>query len=332
MKFIQLAISPRRETRAIPRSPQAWVRLCCTALLLVPALGCAAPPDAPPPAFRLEQVAPGNWVHEGVTVPFDDPRSDDIANIGFIVGERCVAVVDTGGSARIGAALRAAIGRTTRVPVCYVINTHDHYDHVLGNAAFLADKPEFIGHADLPDAIAADREFFLREYAANLGPGASADSVVAPSRTVADTLELDLGGRTIRLSAFRPAHSHTDLTVYDLNTRTLWTGDLVFIQRVPALDGSLTGWLEALTGIEALPAARIVPGHGPASAPWPAAAAPERKYLTTLLRETRESLAQGKFLEDVIETQGREDANAWLLFDQHHGRNVSKAYTELEWE
>src|SRR6202041_1224284 len=91
--------------------------------------------------LAVDELASGVYVHRGAQLPLDVPGHDDIANIGFIVGSRCVAVIDTGGSVRTGLALRAAIRRRTSLPICYVINTHVHVDHVLGNWAFKDDHP-----------------------------------------------------------------------------------------------------------------------------------------------------------------------------------------------
>src|SRR5580658_6389841 len=128
-----------------------------------------------PDAFTLDEIAPGVFVHPGKALALDAPGHDDIANIGFVVGARCVAVIDTGGSVRVGRALRAAIRTRTSLPVCYVINTHVHVDHVLGNAAFRQQGTEFLGHAQLPDALTRSREFFLKNYAADLDTPASAE-------------------------------------------------------------------------------------------------------------------------------------------------------------
>ncbi|NIQ14496.1 MAG: MBL fold metallo-hydrolase, partial [Candidatus Dadabacteria bacterium] len=61
--------------------------------------------------------------------------------------------------------------------VCYVINTHIHFDHVLGNKAFEHGETKFVGHKNLQEAIEANRGFFLQEFAGDLGPDPSENSI-----------------------------------------------------------------------------------------------------------------------------------------------------------
>ena len=283
-------------------------------------------------AFNLHEIAEGVFVPQGVHVPIDDPRHDDIANIGFIVGSRCTAVIDTGGSVHIGQSLRAAIRAHTDRPVCFVINTHVHYDHVLGNAAFLADRPKYVGHADLAEAIDASRELFLRQFAADLGPDPAPDKIIGPDMGVSAKTEIDIGGRIIELAAHPAAHSYTDLSIFDRKTGTWWLGDILFIDRIPVLDGNLNGWIRLLEEFKSVKAARVVPGHGPPAAEWPRSAEKQLKYLRDLRDETRAAIARGVSLDDAIESLGQGDKGSWLLYEQYRGRNVTKAYTELEWE
>jgi quinoprotein relay system zinc metallohydrolase 2 len=280
--------------------------------------------------FALSEIADGVFVHEGRLADLDDPARGDSANIGFIIGETCVAVIDTGGSIATGRALAAAIGRTTPLPVCFVINTHVHFDHVLGNAAFAGGDTVFVGHENLRAAIEANREFFIEQFAAELG-GVDAGLIIAPTKGVAAESRLDLGGRELQLAAHPLAHTSTDLTVFDTKTATLWTGDLVFIGRMPVLDGSLRGWLAWIEQTQNLAIARIVPGHGPASAAWPDGVAAEQQYLSALLRDARAAIAAGVFLEDAMDSMSRDAAAPWPL-NARHPRNVSRAYRELEWE
>lgn len=296
--------------------------LCC-----IIAAGTVAAPDDGAADWSLEEIAPGVHVHHGRHVDLEHPARGDSANLSFVVGSRCVAVIDSGGSLATGRALRAAIARTTPLPVCYVINTHAHFDHVLGNAAFSADEPVFVGHANLAAALDASRDYFGERFAAELDGSA----VVGPGLLVDDATTLDLGGRSLELTAVGDAHSVADLIVRDSASDTLFGGDLVFMERLPVLDGSLRGWLAWIEAAVARPATRVVPGHGPVSAPWPAALEAERAYLETLLETARAAVADGAFLEDLTAAADAAPPAGWLLTGPH-ARNTGKAFREVEWE
>ena len=282
--------------------------------------------------FAVHEVAPGNYVHYGVNEERSPSNLGDQANIGFIVGDRCVAVIDTGGSLPVGAALRAAIRRITDRPVCYVILTHVHPDHVLGAAAFVADRPQFVGHARLPRALAARGKFYLKTLQRDLGDLAQGSEVVAPTLLVDRELVLDLGKRAVRVRAWPVAHTDNDLTVYDEQTGTLWLSDLLFVDHTPVIDGSILGFLAVLEQLRAMPAQHFVPGHGHTVQPWPAALDPEVRYLNVILTETRQALKDRKTIQEAVDTVGTAEEKNWVNFDQFHRRNVTAAYTELEWE
>jgi len=144
-------------------------------------------------------------------------------------------------------------------------------------------------------------------------------------------LQIDLGGRTLLLRAHETAHTDHDLSVFDSSTRTLWASDLIFAQRIPSLDGSLTGWLKGMDDLAALGAELVIPGHGMPGT-WSTVVPPQRRYLALLLQETRLFIAQKKRLADAIESVAVSEREHWRLFDDHHPGNVTKAFTELEWE
>jgi len=290
-----------------------------------PATGAAEP-------LTVLQLAPGVFVHLGQQLALDAPGHDDIANIGFIVGSRCVAVIDTGGSMRIGRALRSAIRRRTSLPICYVVNTHVHVDHVLGNAAFQPDHPSFVGHWALAAAIARSRDFFLQHYADDLDQPADAGQIIAPDQAVQHTLTLDLGGRQLQLQAWPTAHTDCDLTVLDDKSGTLWAGDLLFRDRLPALDGDAGGWLAVIDQLARLQVQRTVPGHGPVTTDLAAALDAERRYLQALIDGVREQLAQGGSMQQAIAQVAATEKPHWLLWDSTHPHNVARAYEQLEWE
>jgi quinoprotein relay system zinc metallohydrolase 2 len=280
---------------------------------------------------RFEEIAPGLFVRSGVDEDASAANGGAIANIGFIIGRDCVATMDAGGSLEDGEALRAAIRARTSLPIRYVILSHAHPDHVFGAPAFLRDEPEFVGHAKLPKALALRGDYYRARLESELGK-ARAGSVVAPTLLVERTRNIDLGGRVLALTAHPNAHTDNDLSLIDTQTQTLLASDLLFVRRVPSLDGSLRGWLGELKALKAIPARRAVPGHGPASVDWPTSAAGLERYLNTLLTETRAAIARGVAIEEAVNVVGQSERGKWALFDDYHGRNVTQAYKELEWE
>jgi quinoprotein relay system zinc metallohydrolase 2 len=280
----------------------------------------------------VEQVAPGVYVHHGVHEEATVENQGGIANIGFVVGDAAVAVIDSGGSPMEGEALLRAIRRVTRLPVRYVINTHFHPDHVLGNAVFAKAGAEIVGQKNLPMGLLSRRDTYTANYEAVFGQGKAKDLIVLPSHLVAGQESIDLGHRALEIRAFPTAHTDSDLIVIDQTSKTLFAGDLVFLERTPAIDGSILGWLKAIAALREIPAARVVPGHGPVTAPWPAALDPEQAYFEHLVRDIRKLLAEGGSLQQATDTIGLGERGHWLLFDSYNARNVTAAYTELEWE
>lgn len=284
--------------------------------------------------FEMVEIAEGNFVHFGVHDERAPANLGDNANIGFIVGERCVLVVDTGGSRPVGEALADAVRAVTDLPVCHVVITHVHPDHFFGAAAFTDAQPTFIGHGNLPRQLAARARTYVNALERDLGDRADGSEIVQPTLTVnsGETLELDLGGRVVSVRAWRPAHTDNDLTVYDRKTATLWLGDLLFVEHTPVLDSNITGFLSVMDELRGLQVDTFVPGHGRTDAPWPAALDPQRRYFETILHETRNAIRERVSLMDAVHQVGYSEEGNWLHFETYHRRNVTTAYTELEWE
>jgi quinoprotein relay system zinc metallohydrolase 2 len=298
--------------------------------LALPHSAFAADEPQRPSALQTE-IAPGIAVRRGLEEEATRSNANAIANLTCIIGRDAVAVMDPGGSLEDGAHLRDSIRAITKLPIRYVILSHVHPDHVFGAGAFVQDSPIFVGHLNLPGALAQRGEYYRKRLNQDLG-GNRAGPVIEPTMLVSDRAELDLGRRKLEVTAHPTGHSDCDLSVFDSTTSTLLTGDILFFGRVPSLDGSLRGWLKQLSNLKALPAKRAVPGHGPMSVDWPSGATDLERYLNVLMRETRSAIAKGMEITEAVETVGQSERDKWALFEAYHGHNVTKAFKELEWE
>lgn len=184
-------------------------------------------------------------------------------NVSVIGGERGLVVVDTHASV---AAMRATLERlrsVTRDPVVAVINTHEHFDHVLGNAVF--DGLPVHAHEEAAAAIARFRDE-RPPYDGERSAEVEASPVVVPDQTFSSARVIDLDDRQVEL--LHPGRGHTagDLVVRVPDADVLLAGDLVEESAPPAYgeDSWPLDWPMTLDLVLSLVggSTRVVPGHG----------------------------------------------------------------------
>ena len=291
----------------------------------------------------VKKIADGVYVHYGKHENFYEKEDNigDIANIGFIIGDQSVAVIDTGGSYQIGEALKLAIKKVSKKPIKYVINTHGHQDHIFGNSAFLSEGVTIYGHYNLKKFLKERGSQYIRQVV-EAGDKVKGTSIVFPHIVIAETspdqakklsnkITIDLGNRKLLLTSHTTAHTYSDATVFDLKTKTFFVGDLVQDERLPSMDGLVKNWIKLLDIIEKVDFKIMVPGHGKIQKDN-TALKQTRTYLQVLYDDVVDALKKDIPAEKVLETAAQSEKNKWALFDRVNPGNVVRTFMRYEWE
>jgi glyoxylase-like metal-dependent hydrolase (beta-lactamase superfamily II) len=165
-----------------------------------------------------------------------------------------------------------------------------------------------------------------------MGDDAKGSEIVKPTLTVKEAMDLDLGDRKLKVTPYPVAHTNTDVSVIDSKTSTLFTGDLLFIERTPVIEGDIKGLIAAIDELKTYPVKQVVPGHGPATKEWVQALNNEQRYLNAVLTDIRATIKAGKSMSDAMDTAAASEKDKWILFDIANRRNVNTLFPALEWE
>ncbi|WP_020589025.1 MBL fold metallo-hydrolase [Desulfobacter curvatus] len=219
------------------------------------------------PKAELKQITESVYAYTGV--PAGTPGNIFFVNTGIVIGNDAVLVVDTLTSAKEAEGFWADIRKITDKPVRYVVNTHYHLDHVLGNSFFADMGARIIGHVKCREAVISTGDKTLGNPEAF---GLPADfwegtRAVAPDTAFERGMILDLGGVAVKLiyTGFA-SHSQGSIIVHIPSQDVLFAGDILFTDFHPYLgEGDLPGWEKNLDFIHAMNVSHIIPGHGPLS-------------------------------------------------------------------
>jgi glyoxylase-like metal-dependent hydrolase (beta-lactamase superfamily II) len=193
------------------------------------------------------------------------------ANVTAIGSERGLVVVDTHGSTAAGRQVLDDLRRLGAGSVAAVVNTHWHWDHTFGNAAFREDDPAVPIHAheDAVRMLAEHGEYMKQRFSESEDPHrdeVAATELVLPDHTFSSTRSLDLGDRLVELVFPGRGHTDGDIVVRVPDVDVVLGGDLVEESAKPwiGMDSWPLEWHGALDVVLNLvtPATNVVPGHG----------------------------------------------------------------------
>ncbi len=149
--------------------------------------------------LQLQKIS--DSVYSYVGVPEGSPGNVFSANAGIVIGNDAVLVVDTLTSADEGKILLDKIKQITDKPIRYVVNTHYHLDHALGNNVFADQGAIIIGHSNCRKSLIKKEDHVTSDPVSfGLPKDFWATTRVTPPTITFDTnMTVDLGGISVAL-------------------------------------------------------------------------------------------------------------------------------------
>ena len=255
------------------------------------------------------------------------------ANAGFIVTKAGVVVVDSGSSYLVAKTMHDAIKKITQQPVKYVINTGGQDHRWLGNGYFKEQGAQIIASRK---ALADMQERGAMELAAlkpDLRDKLAGTQIVYPDRLFDQTDTLKLGDVNIQIIYTHGGHTPGDAVVWLPKSRTLFSGDLIFVDRLLGVlpFSNSKDWLASVEEIERLNPKVIIPGHGKVC-DLTKARHDTKEYLSLLRNHMHKAYEAGSDLQQAIDTLDQSAFSHLENFEMLKGGNASRVYLEMETE
>jgi len=280
------------------------------------------------------EVATDTYVFEGANDDFSKANGCNIINTGFIITNQGVLVINTGVSKKYGEQQRMAIAKVTTKEIKLVLNLNLHPDYFLGNQAY----------ADVPiAALAKSIEGMKQEggaYTDNLyricGDWMSGTESNPASQVIsAGALSLSDSKHQLELIELK-GHTAADLVLIDKSTGVMFSGGLVFAQRIPTTPhANIPQWLDALDTVSKLNTSNqiklLIPSHGPVSEGLNGVAQ-TKNYLTWLDATLSNAALQGMDMSEVLKLSIPNEFKGFAALKPEYLRNVTHLYPVYEKE
>ncbi|HEY9190742.1 MAG TPA: MBL fold metallo-hydrolase [Sulfurovum sp.] len=252
----------------------------------------------------------------------------NMVNTCFVKTKEGFVVIDSGPTFGYAQQAYAQMQEIAKLPVKFVITTHDHDDHWLGNNFYKSKGALLMGPKTYEQNVIPGMSTRMEE---SVGKETYAGTeVVKLDSVVEQKYDFTLGDTVFEIKQLvDQAHTKGDLVVYLPQKKVLFAGDLVFNDRLSSLrDGSIIGSLKALDLIDSFQADVIVGGHGYATDAN--ATQPFKRYLVEMKKQILEALEEDVGIDEITKRVVMPEYKDMNLYDVLHRRNVFDAYTELE--
>ena len=284
----------------------------------------------PPPTKVSPHVYAWLGPYEGPTKANQGYRM----NLAFVVGDKAVAVLETGYTEAMAKEMLAHIAKITKLPVKYAINSSSQPHRFFGNEVFRKQGATVIAHEKEAARMAQSGGDMAGGIERTLElPQGSVTPPGPPDKAINADMSLDLGGLEIKVRHFGAGHTPAPLVVHVPADNVVYAGDILYSERLLAVipGGNVKAWIETFDALKTFGKATFIPGHGK-PAKLDAFKFPTRDYLVLLNDYMAKKVEEGVGMDDAIKGLDQSRYAKLPNFDELAGRNASWVYLEREAE
>jgi len=305
------------------------IRMFAALILAVVATAATAAPLEVTPVRISDRVyaifgdlGNGSYANEGLN-----------ANLGFVVGDESVLVINTGPSYRYAQAFHRAIQAITKKPVKYAVNLNAQRYYWHGNDYFRNQGAKIYAETGAIQFMRQEGAAQLAASQALLKEKADGTRLAVADQEIHDSGSIDLGNLKVEFRYYGNAHTPGDVIAWIPSLKTIFAGDIAFNQRMLAVlpTGNTGNWLKAFDSIAKLNPAILIPGHGRLTDPK-RSRADTRAYLDYLRIEAKKIFDNGGSLQDAVDRVDQSRFRRLANFDLLAGRNMNIVFQEIERE
>ncbi len=281
----------------------------------------------------VQKVSDRVYALVGETAQRSPDNLGNNATFGLVITDDGLVLIDPGGSEQGAAMLDAAIRTVSSRPVVLVINTGGQDHRWLGNHYWKDRGARVIASAAAVEDQKQRRDLQLSALGRFVGDmGMEGTVPVHADQTFEGTHRLETGGVSFQLHHAGQAHTPGDIYVFLPDEGTVFTGDIVYHDRLLGVgpQSNSKSWLGVFGEIEKLGPGKVIPGHGRAG-PLEKSRRETGDYLRTLRARVAEFLDQGGTLEEISRVD-QSEFRFLAVYDQLAGRNAHQVFQEMEFD
>jgi len=280
--------------------------------------------------YKLESKSVGDSTEcfFGLPEVMDKHNNGNISNSCFVQLGKHYLIVDSGPSYAYAKQSYKIIKNKNNLPISYLINTHEHDDHWLGNSFYNELGVKIIGSAAFRDVQIVKTTRMQKRIEKE---AYKKTTQILPKIFVENEKTLLVDDFEVKLiRVHNRAHSLSDILVYIPKKKIVFAGDLVFNGRLPSIrDGNLDNWIEVLLKIDTLDVEYIVGGHG--EVVTKDATKFTYEYLVKLRDKVAALVEEGVDIADAVDTITMKEYKDVPFYDVMQRQNVEIAYRMMEW-